>query len=74
MGPLRLPSCTQGGVGTVANHCSMPPLCRDDLPGDSGADNASGDAAALQAIMADTTPDEQAEGFKVRAAIVTSTA
>jgi hypothetical protein len=52
----------------------MPPLCRDDLPGDSGADNASGDAAALQAIMADTTPDEQAEGFKVRAAIVTSTA
>jgi hypothetical protein len=24
------------------------------------------DAAALQAIMADTTPEEQVEGFKVR--------
>lgn len=37
-------------------------LCRDELPEN---DEEHPDAAAIKAIMADTTPEEQAEGFKV---------
>lgn len=39
------------------------PACRDEMPEEMG-DNP--DAAALQAILEDTTPEEAAEGFKVR--------
>lgn len=46
-------------------HPPPPPLLvRDELPEN---DEEHPDAAAIKAIMADTTPEEQAEGFKVQA-------
>ncbi|PSC72268.1 tetratricopeptide repeat 4-like protein [Micractinium conductrix] len=39
----------------------LPALFWDDLPEE---DNESADAAAIKAIMAESTPEEQAEGFK----------
>jgi len=43
-------------------RAAAPLCCRDELPEDD-ADNP--DAAAIKAIMEDTTPEESAEGFKV---------
>lgn len=40
-----------------------PPRCRDELPQDA---NENPDAAAIQAILDETSPEEAAEGFKVR--------
>lgn len=51
-------------AAAAAAAACLPPLCRDELPEN---DEEHPDAAAIKAIMADTTPEEQAEGFKVRA-------
>lgn len=53
--PPKLP----GGI----NPSDVPALFWDELPEDVGENP---DAAAIQAIIDDTTPEERAEGFKAR--------
>lgn len=48
----------------VLTNASRPPRRRDELPEDT-SDNP--DVAAIQAILDETSPEEAAEGFKVRA-------
>ena len=51
-------------VSKLVSICPpLPRRCRDELP--EGASEHP-DAAAIQAILEDTTPEEQAEGFKVQ--------
>lgn len=62
-----LPAPPAAAPRPLLQHPALPPRCRDELPEDVG-DNP--DAAAIQAILDETSPEEAAEGFKARAGLL----